>query len=250
MIIARRYRVFVPKMIESLFDQITSLPSDEAEKSDSPPKLESANAVVTALPIVRSIVNRKIRSSWHADASDLMQGITLRLLKWREKYHKKGSEMSPHEWESFAARTTYNEINRYFRSQKTAIFCPAEEAEVIVAQESAEGNTELEFISLANMVWQKICVLSLRQRRALLLNSQEVIIYFLKAGVEDREMIKVLEIESIDWDEVKCSLPLTDVQIAKLVKKAGSKRSIEFLSRSMKKARHEARKKLRRLMET
>lgn len=240
-------------MIESLFEEITGLPNDKAEKlqesADSSDQTNTEESVIAALPVVRAIVNRKIISSWQSDASDLVQGITLRLLKWREKYSEKSKAMSPDEWESFAARTAYNEVNRYFTNQKTTLEVPIEKAISVVTEKSAEGQTEIEFISLANLVWQNICSLTLRQRRALLLNSQELIILLLKAEISDDEIIRILEFDREDWSEIKGNLPLTDVQIAKLIQKKRKIGNLESMTKSIKKGRHEARKKMRMLMD-
>jgi DNA-directed RNA polymerase specialized sigma24 family protein len=240
-------------MIETLFEEITGLPNDEAgdvkESENSYTQKNAEDSVIAALPIVRAIVNRKVISSWQSDASDLVQGITLRLLKWRDKYSEKSEKMSPDEWESFAARTAYNEVNRYFTTQKPGLRVPIEKAISISGEKSAEGQTELEFISLASLVWQNICSLTLRQRRALLLNSQELIIYLLKAGVDDDEMKRVLEFDRADWDEIKSNLPLTDAQIARLIQKKSNNGNLDSMTRSIKKGRHEARKKMRRLMD-
>lgn len=236
-------------MIESLLEEITRLPNEEADKPNSSAPTEANNSLIAALPIVQTIVNRKISSSWQADASDLMQGITLKLLKWREKYTEKSNEMSNKDWESFAARTAYNEINRFFTTNKSALKVPIEEAIPVVTQKSAKGNTRLEFSSLANHFWQKICCLSLRQRRALLLNSYELVFYLVKSGVKDEELQEALNLSPDDWEKVKTDLPLTDAKIAELLKKTGKKGSLESMTKSIKKGRHEARKKLRRLMD-
>lgn len=240
-------------MIESLFEEITGLQKDGAgevqESANSSAQINAEDSVIATLPIVRAIVNRKIISLWQSDATDLVQEITLRLLKWREKYSEKSDQMSPSEWESFAARTAYNEINRYFTTQKPAVNVPIEKAISIAIQKSSEGQTEIEFISLANFVWQHICSLTLRQKRALLLNSQELIIYFLKAGISDEEIIRVLDFDREDWGEIKNDLPLTDSQIANLIQEKRKSGNLESMTKSIKKGRHEARKIMLRLMD-
>ena len=97
------------------------------------------------------------------------------------------------------------------------------------------------------LVWQEICNLSLRQRRSLLLHSQELIIYLLQSGVGDQEIAEILELTESEWAEIKMRLPLSDFQIADLSPKKNSGKSVESSVNSIKKARHEARSRLQKL---
>lgn len=236
-------------MIESLLEEISSLPNDETddEHSNSAPQNCSEHGILATLPVVRAIVKRKTISSWHAEASDIIQSVALRLWKWREKYSEKSKRMSSDDWRSFAARTAYNEVNRYLSNQKADLSSPIENAVDVSPIRSAEGNTEAEFYSLAAEVWQNICTLSLRQKRALLLQSHELIVFLLKSGIDKEEILEVLEISPNDWSAIKRKLPLTDAQIAELI--GCEEQNVELLARSIKKGRYEARKKLRRLMD-
>ena len=54
-----------------------------------------------------------------------------------------------------------------------------------------EGQTDAEVCSLAKSVWQAICFFSLRQRRALLLNSQELIFDIRQSGISDEELARM-----------------------------------------------------------
>ncbi len=235
-------------MIESLFEELSSRQGDgsgeKSKFSEMPDQNKSEAALLAVLPVVRKIVRRKTLLSWQSDTADLVQSIALRLWKWREKYREKSAEMSPDEWESFAARTAYNEVNRYFSNTTLASNVPLEEASEVSDGEFVEGQTEVEFISLAQVVWQEICRLSLRQRRALLLSSWELVFYLLKSGIDDDEMIEILTITTDIWEDIKEKLPLSDARIAEVIQKTDMKQNRKSLTKSIKKARHEARVKL------
>lgn len=237
-------------MIGSLFEKLQPIP--ETEDIDSPNaedlsnRSDSDDYLLTALPVVQKIVRRKTVFSWQSEASDLVQAVALRLLNWRKKHQKKSEEMSKDEWQSFAAKTAYNEINRHFadNSLNDVVLDSVQEA---AAAEYIEGQSEIEVFSLALEVWQKICILSLRQRQALLFGSQELVMYLLKIGITDEELAEKLNLTTEDWAEVKNSLPLKNLQIAQILKELGNENTIEAIAKSMKKARHEARAKVRRL---
>lgn len=241
-------------MIGSLFEDLQPIKqNDEKQNSELTEDLSFAansdDSLLATLPVVQKIVRRKTLSGWQSEASDLVQGVVLRLLKWRDKYQEKSEEMSPDEWQSFAATTTYNEINRYFAKQQTAAEVPIETAEGIASPEVIEGASDAEVCSLARLVWQEICSLSLRQRRALLLANQEIIINFLACGITNEELAENLNLNMEEWEIIKEKLPLKDFQIAELIKESGNQNSIERVTNSIKKARHEARVKVRRLTE-
>jgi DNA-directed RNA polymerase specialized sigma24 family protein len=238
-------------MIGSLFKELPPLQNDEAEgkqtSEDLPYCANSDDSLLASLPVVQKIIRRKITLPLATEASDLAQGIILRLLKWRDKYREKSAEMSPDEWQSLAAQTTYNEINRHFAKNRTTKVVPIEAVEEIASPEVIEGTSDTEVFSLARLVWQEICSLSLRQRRALLLANQDIIINFLTCGITDEELAEILNLTMEEWEIIKEKLPLKNFQIAELIKKEGNEKSLESIINSIKKARHEARAKVRRL---
>ena len=240
-------------MIESLFEEF---PSKQNKKSDGesefrkPPDDQnySETELLAVLPVVRKIVKRKTVLAFSSDASDVIQSVALRLWKWREKYADKSEDMSREEWESFAARTAYNEINRHFSNKSLTREVQLDAALTARSDGFIEGQTDVEVDSLAKSVWQAICFLSLRQRRALLLNSQELVFHIRQSGVGDEEIARVLEISKSEWADVKMQLPLTNFQIAKFFQETAEDKSIESLNKSMNKARHKARVRLKKLL--
>lgn len=236
-------------MIGSLFKELPPIPEKEVPELAEDFSFETASddSLVATLPVVQKIVSRKTILYWHSEASDIVQGIVLRLLKWRKKYQKKSEEMSSEEWQSFAARTAYNEINRNYKHNPILVESPLESVTDVVAQNTLEGQSEAEFFSLAHQVWQKICSLTVRQRQALLFGSQNLVIYLLKCGITDQELAESLNLTPEKWIEVKDRLPLKSFQIGELLSELGNEKSIESIANSIKKARHEARAKLRRV---
>ena len=239
-------------MTESILEALRRMSEND---SDGPPdpagqphEKKSDRSFLAALQVVRKIVRRKRSSPAKEDTSDLEQGIVLRLLNWRNKYSERSEKMSEGDWKSFAARTAFNETNRQFSSPAHRDV-PLEAATEVAAEKAVEGETRVEIESLVSVVWQEICQISLRQRRALLLHSQELIVYFLQSGVSDRQLAQILELADDDWLEIKITLPLSDARIARLSDMNQTERSAESFVRSIKKARHEARGRLRRLME-
>ena len=239
-------------MIEPLWDVLRRL----SNSGNSPPdsvelpshEKNSEDSFLAALPVVRKIVRRRFVSLRPADAADLEQGIVLRLLKWREKYPDISEEMSSGDWESFAARTAYNETNRHFSKNGDAkTHLPLDAASDVESSERLAGDSDVEFQSLAMFVWQETCQLSLRQRRALLFKSRRLVVYFLQGGISDAELARSLEISENEWLELKIKIPLSDAAIAGSKDATGKRPNLESAIKSIKKARHEARGKLRKL---
>ncbi len=241
-------------MIESLFEEINLAKKNEADSCRGnvvmPEPLaenDSEASFLAALPVIRKILSRKIAFPNQSDSSDVFQGIVLRLWNWRTKFCEKSWRMSPSEWESFATKTTYNEINRYYSSSsKNKKFVSLDEATEIASPNSVAGETSAEIESLARFVWQGVCRLTLRQRRAYLLQDRYAVTYFLLGGVADQELATVLDMTDEDWLGIKAQMPLSDLQISEY--SGANNRSSEPDARLVKKARHEARAKLQAIL--
>jgi DNA-directed RNA polymerase specialized sigma24 family protein len=240
-------------MVESIFDDFPSSDDDgnEGRKSNG----EETNAdepLLSALPVVQGIVRGKFAHSWRSDGIDLVQGIFLRLLKWRNKYREKSEKMSDEDWKSFAARTAFNEINRYFSKNRTFTEVPHEPSSEFLARELIKGNSGAEVCSIARQIWRKICELTLRQRRALIFGNREMVYYFLQCGITDENLAEVLNLPLEEWLQIKEKLPLDEKRIAALIQRqkateSGSGKKTKNSVPLVKKARYEAREKLRRL---
>lgn len=224
-------------MIDSLLEELPQrggCDENAADRSPSPARAPSEYSILAALPIVHRIVARRRSQLDPATVSDLVQEVALRIWQWRAKYKDKSDQMSGEDWNSFAARTAYNEVNRQFSRDGRTPSLPLE-AVFEIEQQSVEGQTEVEVFSLIQQVWQATCKLSLRQRRSLLLHSQELIIYFLQIGIAENDLADVLDFSETVWCTVRDRLPMTDLEIAEIAYGTAG---------SIKKARYEARIKL------
>lgn len=239
-------------MIEPFWDVLRRLSNNEKDAPESvEPSSHQKNSdasFLAALPVVRKIVRRRIVSLAPSEAADLEQVIVLRLLKWREKYPNLSEEMSSGDWESFAARTAYNETKRHFsKSADAKMLLPLDAAFDLESPERIIGESDAEFQSLTNFFWQEICRMTIKQKCALLLHSRKLIIYLLTGGVSDGELAQSLEISEEEWLEVKNKIPLSDAAIVRLNNDAGEHSNLESAIKSITKARHKARGKLRKL---
>jgi DNA-directed RNA polymerase specialized sigma24 family protein len=243
-------------MVESTFEDFPSADNEEilGEKSAAGKEEEVAgdDPLLSALPVVQGIVRRKFARKWASDGIDLVQGIFLRLLKWRNKYREKSDEMSDEEWRSIAARTAFNEINRHFSKKRNFTDVPLEQSSELLARDAIKGNSDAEVCSVARQIWQEICKLTLRQRRALIFGNREMVFYFLQCGITNETFAEILNLPLEEWLDILEKLPLEEKQIAALIQrdmrvKPGSGENTKPAARSVKKARYEAREKLRRL---
>ena len=239
-------------MIESFLDVWRRFSSNEdrpPNSQESSLQKKSEESFLAALKVVRRIVLRRSVSLRPAtDASDLEQGIVLRLLDWREKHREKSEKMSEGDWESFAARTAYNEINRQFTEKIEVETIPLDEVHEAADQKPIEGYASAEVCSLAQKFWQEICNLSLRQRRSLLFHSQDLILHLLESGIGDAELVRALEVNEDEWSRILDRLPLTDFEIASLARgETSGDKNIKSSTKSIKKARYEARGRLQKL---
>ena len=229
-------------MIESLLEEPP--PGNESvETAVSNDGTSSEGSLLRVLPMIELIVRRRYASSNGSRIPDLIQEIATRLWAWRRKYRDKSDEMSPSEWDAFAARAAYNELNRHLVNDgKNLANISIDDVEVY--EPSLEGRTKIEVFSLIRQFWQQICQLSLRQRRALLLHSQELVVYFMQSGITDRELAEILGLRDSEWKDVCDRLPFSDIQIAEISIRGERLRTVGSTARSIKKARYEARAKL------
>lgn len=244
-------------MIERFFDELRRgvLAADKATEPPEPnKKLHSQTRTddepfLAAVPTIRKIVWRKLFSAKQSDAPDLVQKVILQLLTWRENNPNKIEEMTAEEWQSFASKAAHHAVNRRLSSNEQ-LTAPLDEAGEISGDNLIIGNTATEVASLLRMFWQGICQLSLRQRRALLLNSETLLVILRLNSIGNRELSAILELDESELPEIIARLPLSDAQIAHLIaaRNKTKRQNIGSLAKSIKKARHEARVKLQKFI--
>ncbi len=238
-------------MIESL---LNDLPRRAIESEKNAPMADvsavrvSENSFLAALQIVQRIVGRRRSGLDTANVPDLVQEIALRLWRWSANHQERSNEMSRSEWGAFAARTAYNEIRRYFSVQRIPISALTVDSLPEIEGSHAQNFIEIEVSSLIDQAWQGICNLTVRQRRALLLHSQELVIYLLQSGVSEKAIAEMLEIKETDWYRIRGFLPMTDTEIAREITASGRLMRRSATAGSVKKARYEARVKLEGLI--
>ena len=210
---------------------------------------DSDESLLAVIPTVKNIVRRKLYSAQRADAPDLVQKVILQLLIRRENQPDKSERMTADEWQKYASKTAYHAVNRHLSDNKH-LTEPLDSDLEIPNQNHIFGNTDAEVASLLWIFWQEICELSLRQRRALLLNSELLIVILKQNGVGNQKLSEVLELSECELSEIIVRLPMPDAQIALLtaIQDNNKNQNIDSLIKSIKKARHEARVRLKKLI--
>lgn len=247
-------------MIERFFDELRRV-RFTAEVAAEPPELNKNlrsqdeagdESFLAAVPTIRQIIWRRLFSSKKSDAPDVAQKVILQLLTWRKNNPDKIEEMTAEELQLFAFKAAHNAVKKRL-SESGNLTESLDDAGEIADENKIIGNTATEVASLAAKFWQGICGLSLRQRRALLLGSESLIVILRLSGISSREISDILEVNESELLEIINQLPLEDVQIAFLIvaRERGDKtknRNVSSLTKSIKKARHEARARLRKLV--
>lgn len=179
------------------------------------------------------------------DVPDISQEIVLRLWKWRAKFEDKSARMTEDDWLSFTARTTHNEVNRNLSNRGRHIEVSIDEVEL---SESSQTSPSAETHQLVESAWQGICRLSLHQRQALLFSSVDLVLYLFEYGIEEDELLGTLGLSKDSWKSIAARMPLHDSEIAEIAcNNVGNRHKITTAG-AIKKARFDARKRLKELM--
>lgn len=234
-------------MIGSLFKDISQVrePSaDGAEEFGGADVVRGDDeALLAAGAVVRKIALRSGFAGF-IDAADLVQTVFLRLLKWQRRRPDSAPEPSADEWRAIGAKTAYNEAKRNLAGRRNIHSIDEAGIDARVAASPA-ADTGAEVVSLVQAVWREIGELSTSQRRALILSSDELVVYLLQCGVTEGDICDALSMSRAEWRDAAARLPLTDAEIAAL--QADQKTGRVSSAGAVKKARFEARKKLGRL---
>lgn len=244
----------IERFLEELRRNLTAAdkatePPGPAEKSHSQTKRDD-ESFLAAVPTIRKIVWGKLFFSKADDAPDVVQKVVLQLLTWRENNPKKIEEMTAQEWQSFASKAAHRAVNRRLSSDDQ-LTEHLDELIEIPGGDLIVGNTATELASLLSAFWQGICQLSLRQRRALLLGNDSLLVLSRFNGISNRELGEILGLNESEIPEIINRLPLKDAQIALLIADRDGddkNRSVGSLTKSIKKARHKARARLQKLL--
>lgn len=152
--------------------------------------------------------------------------------------------MEEDQWKSFTARTAHNEVNRNLSQRIRHVEVPLDSIEA----GNPSTDTSAEASLLIEAVWQGICKLSLYQRQALLFNSIDLVLYLLQLGVEESEFLEALGITSQSWEAIAERMPLNDTEIAEIASLNEGRSQLGASPGAVKKARCDARKRLKELI--
>ena len=153
--------------------------------------------------------------------------------------------MAEGDWKSFTARTAHNEVNRNLSNRNKRIETSLDETEALGGGLDASS---AETFVLVETVWQGICRLSLYQRQALIFNSVDLVLYLFQFGIEEDELLAKLELTKESWESISTRMPLTDIEIAEIANPNSANGQRSTTAGAVKKARSDARKRLKELM--
>lgn len=230
-------------MTNQILSKLQTSPGDPLDKG-SRNAIERDGLLTESLRLIRKVISGR-RSISNDDVPDIVQEVALRLWKWRTKFEDKSSEMETAEWRSFTARTAHNEVNRTLSNRNIHIDVPIDEVEQL---ETLQNGSSAETLQLVESAWQGICRLSLYQRQALLFSSIDLVVYLLQYGVEEDNLLKELAVSPQDWKAISLRMPLSDDEIAVMANRASGKPQNGTKASAVKKARFDARKRLKELM--
>ncbi|MEQ1604694.1 MAG: hypothetical protein ABL999_07475 [Pyrinomonadaceae bacterium] len=153
--------------------------------------------------------------------------------------------MSENEWSAFTARAAHNEVNRNLSNRIRHAEISIDEVEV---GESSQTSPSDETFQLVEIAWQGICRLSLHQRQALLFSSVDLVLQLFQFGIEEDELLRTLGLSRESWKTIAARMPLNDSDIAEIANTNSGRRRKRTTAGAIKKARFDARKRLKELM--
>lgn len=224
----------VSKLQTSPGDPPTNGPGDD---------LYREGLLAESLKLIRKVIAGR-RSVLVDDVPDVSQEIVLRLWKWRTKFAGKSSQMSEDEWSAFTARAAHNEVNRNLSNRIRHAEISIDEVELGERSQTSSAET----YQLVESAWQGICRLSLHQRQALLFSSVDLVLYLFQFGIEEDELLRMLGLSRESWETISRKMPLTDSEIADLANRDSRQGLQATTTGAIKKARFDARKRLKELM--
>ncbi len=207
---------------------------------------EQEQYLLETVPLIKRIVGRKLHRSFISASDDISQKVFLKLWKWISKSKK---ELTGEEWQKLANTATQNEIKTFYSHKSNKEIACIDDQEVISKNSFGliEGDTEKEVNSLAMRAWEEIKKLSLRQKYALLLQKQELILYLVASKCcQIQEIAEHLQLSKERFLEVYQLLPLPDEKISEIYFEAAKEK---LTTKQIWEARSKARTKLHNVLE-
>ncbi|HMM78755.1 MAG TPA: hypothetical protein PKC65_01915 [Pyrinomonadaceae bacterium] len=229
-------------MDNPILSKLQTSPSEPPSGSDG--ALDREGFFTESLKLIRRVITGR-RSVSNDDVPDISQEAALRLWKWRAKFEDKSSQMAEGDWKSFVARTAHNEVNRNLSNRNRRIETSLDDIDLL---ESELDASSAETFVLVKTVWQGICKLSLYQRQALIFSSVDLVLYLFQFGIEEDELLATLKLSRESWEVISARMPLTDFAIAEMANPNSAPGQRVATAGAVKKARFDARRKLKELM--
>lgn len=229
-------------MDNPILSKLRTSPGDPPSGSDS--ALDREGFFAESLKLIRKVIAGR-RSVMADDVPDISQEAALRLWRWRSKFEDKSSQMAEGDWKSFVARTAHNEVNRNLSNRNKKIETSLDETKALGAELDASS---AETLVLVKTVWQGICKLSLYQRQSLIFSSVDLVLYLFQFGIEEDDLLTELELTKESWERISTRMPLTDIEIAEIANPNSANGQRVATAGAVKKARFDARKRLKELM--
>jgi DNA-directed RNA polymerase specialized sigma24 family protein len=190
--------------------------NDQQELNSPEIPTEQEKYLLETVPLIRKIIGRKLNFFHSSSADDIGQKVFLKLWKWISKSKK---ELTNEEWQKLANTATQNEIKTFYSRKANKEILSIDNGEAVYGDKSAfvEGDTELELNSLASLAWDEIKKLSLRQKYALFLQKQELILYLVASKCCKISVIaEHLQMSEEKFLQVFQLLPLSDEKISEI----------------------------------
>jgi DNA-directed RNA polymerase specialized sigma24 family protein len=191
------------------------LEENQPEIIDEKVAVEQEQLLLKTIPSIKKIAARKLSTFYPAATDDIVQKVFLKLWNWVSKSNRQ--PLTEEAWQKLANRATQNEIKTFYSHKSNKEITLFEDGESIEANRvnSIEGNSEREINSVAMIAWNEISRLSLRQKYALLLQKQELILYLVGSKCcQIEEIARELQLSRNKFLEIFQFIPLTDEKIS------------------------------------
>lgn len=184
---------------------------------------EQENYVLRALADVRKLVFYKLGSKHRDSAEDLLQRVFCKIWAWKIRHDK---TLEYDDWQRVTKTVVYREISEFFGEKytKDIVFSQMDTnlREALFETQSFEnalaGNTRAEVDSLLYIFWKRAQILTLRQRYAFVLGSEDFLVEFINTGYCGfKELAAYFEVTEEIFANILDFIPLSERQIGELL---------------------------------
>jgi DNA-directed RNA polymerase specialized sigma24 family protein len=231
---------------EKALTGIHPLKKDQPNIENQEIPAEQQQFLLKVIPLIKQVATRKLSSFSSGEGDDIVQRVFLKLWKWIGKNDER--KLDEESWQKLANTATQNEIKTFYshKSNKEVLFTDKYEVVTQEASGLVAGNSNYELNSLAMSAWKEIKNLSLRQKYALLLQKQELILYLAGSKCcKIEEIARQLELPKERFLEIYGLLPFSDEQIREIFFETTKEK---LSSKQIWEARSKARTKLSKIL--